>query len=93
MMIMWLLSGPCRPFYASVAVSVLIFFLTLTKYAPFSKDDIINILTEIISFERKSLITGIVNEIYRKTGASVFTISVIAALWSSSEVFIPLLSA
>lgn len=63
----------------------LIFFLTLTKYAPFSKDDIVNILTEIISFERKSLITGIVNEIYRKTGASVFTISVIAALWSSSR--------
>lgn len=63
----------------------LIFFLTLTKYAPFSKDDIIHVLTQIISFERASLITGIVNEIYRKTGASVFTISVIAALWSSSR--------
>lgn len=63
----------------------LIFFLTVTKYAPFSKDDIINIFTEIISFERRSLITSIVNEIYRKTGASVFTVSIIAALWSSSR--------
>ena len=63
----------------------LIFFLTLTKIAPFSKDDIINVLTQVISFERKSLIRAIVNEIYRKTGASVFTLSVIAALWSSSR--------
>lgn len=63
----------------------LIFFLTLTKIAPFSKDDIINVLTQVISFERESLIRAIVNEIYRKTGASVFTLSVIAALWSSSR--------
>lgn len=63
----------------------LIFFLTLTKYAPFSKDDIIWILSDLVSFEKTSLITSIVNEIYRKTGASVFTISIIAALWSSSR--------
>ena len=63
----------------------LIFFLTLTKYAPFSKEDIITVLTQVISFEKESLIRAIVNEIYRKTGASVFTISVIAALWSSSR--------
>lgn len=63
----------------------MIFFLTLTKYAPFTKDDIINILTQMISFERSALITGLVNEIYRKTGASIFTISIIAALWSSSR--------
>lgn len=63
----------------------LIFFLTLTKIAPFSKEDIINVLAHIISFERESLIRAIVNEIYRKTGASVFTVSIIAALWSSSR--------
>lgn len=63
----------------------MIFFLTLTKYAPFSKDDIINILTQILSFERRSMITSLVNEIYRKTQASIFTISIVAALWSSSR--------
>ncbi|MDO5145764.1 MAG: YihY/virulence factor BrkB family protein [Eubacteriales bacterium] len=63
----------------------LIFFLTLTKYAPFSKDDIIHILSQMISFERRSLITSIVNEIYRKTETSVFTVSIIGALWSSSR--------
>lgn len=63
----------------------LIFFLTLTQFVPFTKDDVINALVNMISFERKSLIMSIVNEVYRKTGASVFTISIIAALWSSSK--------
>ena len=57
----------------------------MTKAAPFSKEDIINVLTHIISFEKESMIRAIVNEIYRKTGASAFTVSVIAALWSSSR--------
>ena len=64
----------------------MIFLLTVAKYAPFSKDDIIYIMTNMLSFESDSLITGLVNEIYRKTEASVFTISIIAALWSSSRV-------
>src|SRR5699024_4351938 len=63
----------------------LIFFLTLTKYAPFSKEDIITVLTQVISFEKESLIRAIVNELYRKTGASVLTISVIAGLGCSAR--------
>ena len=41
----------------------MIFLLTLTRYIPFSKDDIIVILTRMISFEEGSLIKSIVNEI------------------------------
>lgn len=63
----------------------LIFFLTLTKYAPYTKEDVINVLVNILAFERKGMIVLIVNEIYSKTGASVFTLSIIAALWSSSR--------
>ena len=63
----------------------MIFLLTLTRYIPFSKDDIIVILTRMISFEEGSLIKNIVNEIYRKTGTTVSAISIIAALWSSSR--------
>jgi len=63
----------------------MIFFLTLTRFVPYTKDDIIDILVNMLSFERKSLIMSIVNEIYRKTGASVFTLSIVAALWSSSK--------
>ena len=44
----------------------MIFLLTLTRYIPFSKDDIIVILTRMISFEEGSLIKSIVNEIYRE---------------------------
>ena len=54
----------------------MIFLLTLTRYIPFSKDDIIVILTRMISFEEGSLIKSIVNEIYRKTGTTVSAISI-----------------
>ena len=63
----------------------MIFLLTLAKYLPFTKEDIQYILTEFISFERNSLIISVINEIYRKTSTSVFTISILTLLWSSSK--------
>ena len=63
----------------------MIFFLTLTRFAPFTKDDVIYLLVNTLSFERESLIVSIVNEVYAKTGTSVFTLSILAALWSSSK--------
>lgn len=63
----------------------MIFLLTLTKYAPFSKNDIIIVLTRAISFEESSLIRSLVNEIYSKTTTSVSTISIVVALWSASR--------
>lgn len=63
----------------------MIFLLTLTRYTPFSKDDIIYVLTNMISFEEGSLIKSIVNEIYRKTGTTISALSIIAALWSASR--------
>lgn len=68
-------------------IPFLIFLLTLTKYAPFSKNDVIHFLTSVISFEKASLISGIVNEIYTKTGTTVFAISIVTALWSASRGF------
>jgi len=66
-------------------IPFMIFFLTLAKFLPFTKGDIQNILTQLISFESDSLIVGIINEIYHKTGYTVFTISIVLALWSSSK--------
>lgn len=66
-MIMWEHSGRCLPFILLSIFPFMIFLLTLTRYIPFSKDDIIVILTRMISFEEGSLIKSIVNEIYRKT--------------------------
>ena len=60
-------------------------FLTLTQYLPFTKDDVINLLINIFSFEKKALIVSIVNEVYQKTEASIFTFSLITALWASSK--------
>ncbi len=63
----------------------MIFFLTLAKYLPFSKDDILRILIDFLSFEPNSLIVSLVNEVYHKTATSVVTVSIAAALWSSSK--------
>ncbi len=63
----------------------MIFFLTLAKYLPFTKDDILHILMDFLSFEKDSLIIGFVNELYHKTATSVVTVSIAAALWSSSK--------
>lgn len=60
-------------------------FLTLTQYLPYTKDDVLNILINILPFEKKALIISIVNEIYQKTETSIFTFSIITALWSSSK--------
>lgn len=63
----------------------LVLLLTLTKSLPFSKDDVLLILNQLFAFEPTSLIGEIVNEVYQKTGTTVFTVSIIAALWSSSK--------
>lgn len=65
----------------------MIFLLTLTRFAPITKEHIINVLVNVMSFESESMIRSVVNEVYRKTGASVFTFSIISALWSSSKGF------
>lgn len=63
----------------------MVLLLTLTKTLPFTKDDILLVLSNALSFEPTSLIVSLVNEIYRKTGTTVFTVSILAALWSSSK--------
>ncbi|MBQ9155622.1 MAG: YihY/virulence factor BrkB family protein [Eubacterium sp.] len=78
--------GAMSAFFMLLSVfPFLIFFLTMTQFAPFTKDDIINLLVDMLSFERKSMIMSIVNEIYRKTGASIVSLSIVAALWTSSK--------
>ncbi len=66
-------------------IPFMIFFLTLAKFLPFSKNDIQQILTQLLTFESNSVIINILNELYHKTGYSVFTLSIVLALWSSSK--------
>ena len=70
----------------------MIFLLTLTRYIPFSKDDIIVILTRMISFEEGLLIKNIVNEIYHKTGTTVSAILLLQHCGHLQGVCIRLLS-
>lgn len=66
-------------------IPFMIFFLTMTRFLPFTKEDIETILLNLVSFEQSSLIRGVINEVYHKTDTSVFTVSIAAALWSSSR--------
>lgn len=78
--------GAMSSFFILLSVfPFLVLLLTLTKTLPFSKDHILQILQQMISFNKTSLIIDIVNEVYQKTGTTIFTVSVIAALWSSSK--------
>ena len=42
-------------------------------------------MVQLVSFEQKSLIQSMVNELWRKTEANVFTLSIIVALWAASR--------
>ncbi len=78
--------GAMSSFFMLLSVfPFLVLLLTLTKMLPFTKEDILSIISEALSFEPTSLIVSIVNEIYRKAGSSVVTFSLVMALWSSSK--------
>ncbi|MDO4975863.1 MAG: YihY/virulence factor BrkB family protein [Eubacteriales bacterium] len=72
-------------FFLLSLLPFMLFLLTLTKYLPFTKDDILVVLQKVVTFERSSMIFSMINEVYHKTSASVFTVSILAALWSSSK--------
>lgn len=67
------------------AFPFLLIILMLTKYLPFTKTDIIHLFTDFLNFEDSRMIVSIINEIYRKTGVSAFTITVLTAIWGSSR--------
>ena len=78
--------GAMAAFFMLLSVfPFMIFLLTLTRYLPFSKEDLVAVLTRLLSFESDSLIRKIVNEIYTKAGTTVSTVSILTALWSSSR--------
>lgn len=72
-------------FFLLSLLPFMLFLLTITKYLPFTKEDIQTVLQQFVTFERSSLISSMINEVYHKTSPSVFTVSILAALWSSSK--------
>ncbi len=78
--------GAMSSFFILIALfPFLIFFLTIIKMTPVSKDYIIHLITQMLAFEKDSMIRSIVNEIWRKTGSDIFTVSILVALWSASK--------
>lgn len=63
----------------------LLFFLTLARYLPFTKEDILSWLLQIIPSETHTTITVLVQDMYVKSSKTVLSASILLALWSASK--------
>ncbi len=77
--------GAMSAFFIILSIfPIMIFLLNMTRFLPYSKEDIVRILSQAISFNQ-TLIRNLVNEIYRKVGKTVSVISILTAFWSASS--------
>ena len=74
----------CSFFVILSVFPIMIFLLNLTRFLPYSKEDIVRILVNAISFD-EHLVRRIVNEIYGKVGTTISLISILSALWAASS--------
>lgn len=63
----------------------LMLLLTLVQYLPITKYNLLLILTQVFPTSVKSLVIGIVSEVYEKTSSTIISAVAISALWSSSK--------
>lgn len=63
----------------------LMLLLTLVQYLPITKYNLLLILTQVFPTNVKSLVIGIVSEVYEKTSSTIISAAAISALWSSSK--------
>ena len=61
--------------------------LTFTDIFPFSKDELLRVIYQVIPADFEPLILQIVNDIYQNASSSVAVISFIIALWSAAKGF------
>ena len=67
------------------------FLLTLINYLPFSVDDLNLLTNDILPESIATLLQTILNELIQKSSGTLLSVSVIAALWSSSSGTVALL--
>lgn len=67
------------------------FLLTLINYLPFSIDDLSLLTNDILPESITTLLQTILNELIQKSSGTLLSVSVIAALWSSSSGTVALL--
>lgn len=66
-------------------VPFIMLLLLLTTYLPFSKDDVMNLLTAASIVKENSFIMNILEEIYWHSNSTIMGVSIISILWAASK--------
>lgn len=64
---------------------MLMILLNLTRYMPFSQEDVISLIANIMPREFVQYVTSIVSDLYSKSKASLLSVSVVFTLWSAAK--------
>lgn len=59
--------------------------LAVTTYLPFSQQDVLDLLMQVIPDDLTVYVEGIITDLYSRAGTTVISISAIAMLWSASK--------
>ena len=71
--------------YAAQAAFFLILLLTLTRFLPVEQEAFIHILKNVVTEEMESYLINILDELISRSGNTIMSFSIIAALWSASR--------
>ena len=66
-------------------VPFIMLLLLLTTYLPFSKDDVMNLMTAASIVKENSFIMNILEEIYWHSNSTIMGVSIISILWAASK--------
>lgn len=66
-------------------VPMISFILAITTYLPFSQQDVMYLVMQVIPKEFSIYVQRIVDDLYTRSGTVVISVSVIAMLWSASK--------
>lgn len=64
---------------------MLMIILNLARYMPFSQEDVINLIANIMPQEFVQYMASIVSDLYSKSKATLLSVSVIFTLWSAAK--------
>lgn len=64
---------------------MLMILLNLARYMPFSQEDVISLIANIMPQEFVQYVTSIVSDLYSKSKATLLSVSVIFTLWSAAK--------
>lgn len=59
--------------------------LAITTYVPFSQQDVMDLLMQVIPDDLNVYVEGIIGDLYSRAGSTVISISAVAMLWSASK--------